>query len=109
MNKTEIAVAVMTEGEKLGYKIKKSHAETLVSTVFSQVAAGLVKGDRVALTELGVFTARQYPAGIRRSPQTGEKVNVPARTKARFKEGKFLKEALAGVPIAPDVAAVKPK
>lgn len=99
MNKTDIAAVVMIEADKLGYKVKKSHAESLVSTVFSTVAAALVKGDRIALTELGVFITKQYPAGVRRSPQTGEKVNVPARTKTRFKEGKLLKEALTKVPI----------
>ena len=58
--------------------------------------ADLTKADagKVTLVGFGTFTAKARAAKTGRNPQTGEPVQIPARTVPGFKAGNKLKDAL---------------
>ena len=68
--------------------------ERIVSTIFDEITAALVKGKRVELRGFGAFSVKTRPARVGRNPRTGEKVNVAAKHEPYFKTGKDLRERL---------------
>jgi DNA-binding protein HU-beta len=54
----------------------------------------LKKGDSVTLVGFGTFSVSKRSARQGRNPQTGAKINIPARKVPVFKAGKGLKEAV---------------
>jgi len=70
--------------------------ERIVSTVFEELSAALVRGDRVELRGFGAFSVRHRDARIGRNPRTGEEVRVPDKAVPYFKTGKDLRERLNG-------------
>lgn len=73
-----------------------SHAQAVhaVDAVLHEITAALVAGERVALTGFGTFEPVARPARTARNPRTGEAVQVPAATVARFRPGAGLRGAL---------------
>lgn len=70
--------------------------ERIVDTIFDEITAALVRGDRVELRGFGTFSAKKRGAHIGRNPRTGGSVSVPARALPVFKTGKALREHLNG-------------
>jgi len=90
MNKVELTEAVM---KTAGIEVKKQ-AASAVDAVFDTIAQTLGRGEEVAIAGFGTFrvTKRAARAGI--NPRTGEKIQIAASVRPKFKAGKALKEAV---------------
>ena len=89
MNKNDLIDAV---AERTG--LAKSDAARAVEAVLGAITEALQKGDTVALSGFGSFTAKARAARTGRNPRTGEPVAIPASRAPAFKAGKALKDAL---------------
>ena len=74
--------------------LKMYEAESLVVTIFDEIARSLESGRRVELRGFGSFAARERRARVGRNPRTGEKVDVEAKRAPFFKTGKPLRDRL---------------
>lgn len=78
--------------------ISKSKAMDVIDAIFSTDARkGIIAieldADRdFTITGFGTFKTRQMKARMGRNPQTGEKIQIPARKSVSFRAGKGLKE-----------------
>ncbi len=70
--------------------------EKIVDTIFEDITAALVRGDRVELRGFGAFSVKHREARTGRNPRTGETVHVEAKRLPFFKTGKALRERLNG-------------
>ena len=68
--------------------------ERVVGTIFDEIAAALVRGDRVELRGFGAFSVKKRDAHISRNPRSGEPVTVEARARPHFKTGKELNKQM---------------
>jgi integration host factor subunit beta len=48
-----------------------------VNAILDEIAAALVRRDRVELRGFGPFTVKTWPARPGRNPKTGESINIP--------------------------------
>jgi integration host factor subunit beta len=71
-------------------------AETVVDTVFEEIAASLERGQRVELRGVGSFGLKERRSRSGRNPKTGESVKVDAKRVMFFKAGKELRERVDG-------------
>ncbi len=86
--------------EKLAKKvdISKTKANDVIDAIFSTkpregiIAVELDAGRDFTITGFGTFKTRQMKARMGRNPQTGEKIQIPARRAVSFRTGKGLKE-----------------
>lgn len=69
-------------------------AEALVDVVFEVAEDTLLETGKVALGSLGELKTAERAARKGRNPQTGEEIDIAAKTVAKFKEHKQLKEKL---------------
>lgn len=90
MNKTELIAEVAKKAE-----LSKKDAEKALNATIEAIGASLKKGDKVQLVGFGTFEAKKRPARTGRNPQTGEEMNVAAKTVPVFKAGKALKDKVA--------------
>ena len=72
---------------------KKCAGECL-NALLDDITKGLKAGKNVVLTGFGTFIVSKRKARIGRNPQTGASIKIPAKTVARFKVGKALKDAV---------------
>ena len=89
MNKMGLVEIV---SEKIGGT--KKMAEDAVDTVFETITHTLAKGDEVSIAGFGAFVTKKRSARMGVNPRTGQKIQVPATTTAKFRTGKALKEAV---------------
>lgn len=68
--------------------------ERIVSSVFDEITATLVRGDRVELRGFGAFSVKHRDARVGRNPRTGEAVDVPEKRAPFFKTGKELRDRM---------------
>lgn len=68
--------------------------ERIVSTIFDEISAALVAGNRVELRGFGAFSVRHRNARTGRNPRTGDAVEVDEKAIPFFKSGKLLRERL---------------
>ena len=71
--------------------IRKSDAKVVVDIVFDTIAEALTQGEHVELRGFGSFDVRTRGSWSGRNPQTGAKVQVPAKKIPFFKPGKEMK------------------
>ena len=90
MKKPELIEAVM---QTAGIEAKKD-AVAAVEAVFDVITKALSKGEEVAVVGFGTFKAVKRAARMGINPKTGEKIQIAASTKSKFKAGKVLKEAV---------------
>ncbi len=89
MNKNDLIGAVAdTSG------LSKSDAANAVEGVFDAIQKALADGDEVRLVGFGTFAVARRKASMGRNPRTGEPMQIPASTQAKFKAGKGLKDAV---------------
>jgi nucleoid DNA-binding protein len=96
LNKTSLAAAVAAQ---LGVSIDDGYRalDAVLNTITRTVAAG----HDVTVTNFGTFRAVEEAARIRRNPQTGESVPVPAYPTVRFRVSPRLREVVrSGDPAA---------
>jgi integration host factor subunit beta len=70
--------------------------EKIVETVFEEITAALVRGDRVELRGFGAFSVKHRETRTGRNPRTGETVHVESKRLPFYKTGKGLRERLNG-------------
>jgi DNA-binding protein HU-beta len=89
MNKDALTRAVAS---KLEVSIKD--AGVIVDSVFEVVLEGIIEHDEVSLGALGKLAKVERAARKGRNPQTGEEIDIPAKTAPKFKPGKALKDSV---------------
>ena len=72
----------------------KKCAGDCLNTIINEVTKSLKAGKDVVFTGFGTFTTSKRKARIGRNPQTGASLKIAAKTVARFKAGKALKDAV---------------
>lgn len=90
MNKVALVEAVM---KATGIEVKKQGA-AVVEAVFDTITKTLSKGEEVAITGFGTFKVAKRAARMGVNPKTGEKIQIAASIKPKFRAGKVLKEAV---------------
>ena len=90
MNKKELVDAVMKE---TGIETKAA-SERAVEAVFDTIVKTLGHGEEVAIAGFGTFRVAKRAAREGRNPKTGEKIQIKASIKPKFRAGKLLKEAV---------------
>ncbi len=90
MKKVGLVEAVM---KAAGIETKKA-AEIAVEAVFDTIVKTLSKGEEVGITGFGTFRIAKRAARMGVNPKTGEKIQIKASTKPKFRAGKLLKEAV---------------
>jgi DNA-binding protein HU-beta len=64
--------------------------------MIEEITAQLAAGNEVKFTGFEKFSTVARPARIGRSPQTGESIQIAAKTAAKFSPGAELKKAVNG-------------
>jgi DNA-binding protein HU-beta len=85
MNKADLIDAM---AEDAG--ISKAAAKKALDSFTDNVANALAGGGRVSLVGFGTFSTSERSAREGRNPQTGKKIQIPAKTVAKFKAGSEL-------------------
>lgn len=98
MNQKDLIEAVRLQGARnngyLNDRVTKKDAEAWLSAVCDVAAVELAEGGEVTLPGLGKLKTASKPARTGRNPQTGEAIQIPAKTVLKFVPAKALKEAL---------------
>lgn len=90
MNKAEL---IERMAEDAG--ITKSAASAALDSLLDNITRSLKKGDRVTLVGFGSFDVSSRKARVGRNPQTGQEIEIAARTVPKFSAGKGLKDTVA--------------
>lgn len=90
MNKVALVEAVV---KAAGFEKKKQAADA-VEAVFDTITKTLGRGEEVAIAGFGTFRVSKRAARMGINPRTGEKIQIAASTKPKFRAGKVLKEAV---------------
>lgn len=88
MKKPELVEAVM---KATGIEVKKQGLLT-VDAVFDIIAKSLSRGEEVAIPGFGAFRVAKRAARMGVNPKTGEKIQIAASIKPKFRAAKALKE-----------------
>ncbi len=89
MNKAELVDRMASAAD-----ISKAAAEKSLTGMLEAITDALSGGDKVTLVGFGTFSVSERAARQGRNPQTGAKIQIAARTVARFKPGSKLAEAV---------------
>jgi len=89
MNKADLVNLIH---EKMGGQ--KKVAEEGVDLIFSSITDSLKRGEKVSVSDFGVFDVKARPARKARNPRTGEMVDVAATTVPKFRASRALKDAV---------------
>ena len=73
-------------------EMTRKDSEVIVEAIFDSVFRSLRGGDKIEIRGFGSFRTRQRQARIGRNPNTGERVEVPAKRIPYFKPSKELKD-----------------
>ncbi len=73
---------------------KKTQATAIVDTIFDTITKTMSRGEEVAIPGFGVFRVAKRAAREGRNPMTGEKIQIKASVKPKFRAAKALKEAV---------------
>jgi nucleoid DNA-binding protein len=70
----------------------KGEAAIAVEATFDAIRQGLIRGEKVVVSNFGTFRVKSRQPRTARNPKTGETVTVPGRRGVRFKASKNLLE-----------------
>ena len=73
---------------------RKGEAEKHLEAFTAAVSGALKAGEEVQLPGFGKFYVREQKAREGRNPQSGARMNIPARKVPAFKAGKSFKESI---------------
>jgi len=90
MKKQEFAEAYM---QAVGLESKKKSVEA-VDAFLDIILKELGRGGEVAFPGFGVFRVVKRAARMGVNPKTGEKIQIAASTKPKFRAGKLFKDAV---------------
>ncbi len=85
MNKADLVNSI---SEQTG--LTKTKSNQVVDALTSVITETLSKGEKVTLVGFGTFTTTDRNARKGRNPKTGEVIEIPAKTVAKFKAGSEL-------------------
>lgn len=74
--------------------LPKADVKRVFDSLANQIGKGLSDNGEVNLANIGKFKASYKAARTGRNPQTGEAVEIPARTAVKLTVAKTLKEAV---------------
>ncbi|MDR9501735.1 MAG: HU family DNA-binding protein [Desulfurivibrionaceae bacterium] len=74
--------------------ISKAAAEKALTGLLDSITNALASDDKVTLVGFGTFSTSKRAARQGRNPQTGDTIQIDARTVARFKPGSKLADAV---------------
>ncbi len=90
MKKQDLVEAVMNAAQVE----TKKQADAAVEAVFDTIVKAMSRGEDVAITGFGTFRVARRAARMGVNPKTGEKIQIAASVKPKFRAGKLLKEAV---------------
>ena len=91
MTKAELIAAM---AEKTGITLKDTGR--VLDAFITVVSGELIRGEKVRLDGLGIFSPVTRAATTRRNPQTGAPVDVPAKKTVTFKPALDLRREMNG-------------
>jgi DNA-binding protein HU-beta len=74
--------------------LDNSQAKAALDATIAEITAQLKAGNDVKFTGFGKFSTVDRPAREGRNPQTGESMQIAAKTAAKFSPGAELKKAV---------------
>ncbi len=80
--------------EKTG--VSRRAALRIINAFIEETAEAVREGERVELRNFGVFSRKESGGKVLRSPRTGKRMRVPARTSLKFKPSARFKEDIPG-------------
>ena len=89
LTKAELVSLVAKDTE-----MTKAASERILNSMIANIQEALVNGKTIQLIGFGSFSTTKRAARTGRNPQTGKKINIPAKTVPKFKPGKNLREAV---------------
>ena len=78
--------------EKTG--VQQVSAKEIIQTFLDEIIIELAHGNRLEFRDFGVFEPKTKARRIARNPRTGERVEVPEKTTAKFKVGRLMKQRI---------------
>jgi len=79
--------------EAANIEVKKQATEA-VEAVFDTITKALARGEEVAMPGFGAFKVAKRAARMGVNPKTGEKIQIAASIKPKFRAAKALKDAV---------------
>ena len=73
----------------------KKEAGEVVEAVFAIIRDSLRQGEKVKISGFGTFCVNRKKARRGRNPQTGEPIQIKAKTVVKFRVAKAAKDAIA--------------
>ncbi len=89
MNKAELVEEVAAETG-----LTKKEVNNAVDAVTSAITDSLARGEKVTLVGFGTFLVQKRKARQGVNPQSGSRINIPAKDVPKFKPGRSLREAV---------------
>ena len=89
MNKSDLSHSVASAAG-----LSKVDAGRAVDAFTGASSSALAAGNEVRLVGFGTFSVVHRKATMGRNPRTGERIQIPAARRPKFKTGKALKEAV---------------
>src|SRR5438128_269488 len=89
MNRSELIEKVAQATE-----LNQAVAAQAVRAVVNAILDGLLAGEKVRVSGLGIFNVAARPAREGRNPRTGKTIEIAASKAVRFHAGKAVKDAL---------------
>ncbi len=89
MNKNDLINSVASSAG-----LSKVDAAAAIDAMTSTISSALAAGNEVRLVGFGTFSVVHRKATMGRNPRTGERIQIPAARRPKFKTGKALKEAV---------------
>lgn len=74
--------------------LSKKQSQEVVNAIFDEITKKLSRGEEVTIAGFGTFRVAKRAARTGINPKTGEKIRIPAKTVAKFRPAKALKEAV---------------
>jgi len=90
MNKAELVEEVAGE-----VGLTKKDVNNIIDAMTSAITNALAKGEKVTLVGFGTFLVQRRKARQGVNPQTGDKINIPAKDVPKFRPGRALREAVS--------------
>ncbi len=69
-------------------------AASVVSAVFDEITAALMRGDRIELRGFGALGVKRRAPGVGRNPKTGEAIDLSEKYFTYFRAGKEIRRRL---------------
>ncbi|MGL6065056.1 MAG: HU family DNA-binding protein [Fusobacteriaceae bacterium] len=80
--------------------VSKKDAEKYLGAFLETIESSLLAGEVVSFVGWGKWEVLERNAREVRNPQTGDKMNVPAKKVLKFRVGKTLEDKIAALPVA---------